>query len=191
MRDMREIRYYASIPKILLLLIASAAFVVGGWAMRGSSDNVVIAWLAMIFFGFCGLVALAILFSAAILRLPLLVIDSTGITARQALLPWWKTKFVPWPDITRIGVRTTRGARGSSFSQLLVYARDRERYNPSARGRRFVDTFAPSLSGVALTAPFAMLLVWASRKRCLAVVERIKQNFVSEIIRYNIAVDDA
>ncbi|HEX8732366.1 MAG TPA: STM3941 family protein [Ktedonobacterales bacterium] len=191
MRDMREIRYYASIPKLLLLLIGSAAFVAIGWSMQRVGDNLVFAWMAIVLFGLCALVVLAMLIFAVVLRQPLLVINSAGITARQALLPWWRTAFVPWPDIARIRVRTVSGASATSISQLLIYARNRDRYNPSARGRRFVDAHAPIFQGVALSAPFALLLTWASRKRCLAVVERIKQTFAPEIIQYNITVDDA
>ncbi len=187
MRDSREIRYYTSIPKILLLLIGSSVFVVLGYGMRNSGANAVIAWLAIVFFGFCALVALAVLVLAVVARQPLLAIDATGITARQPLTPW-KVAFVPWPEITRISIHTIRNGRSSSSSMLLVYARDRERYNPSASARRFVDTQAPTFQGVALSAQFTFLLAWASRPRCLAVLERIQQTFAPEIIQYGVEV---
>lgn len=187
MRDSREIRYYANIPKVLLLLIGSGAFIVLGWSMLGSGGNMVIAWLAMIFFGLCALVALAMLVFAVVLRQPLLLLDADGVTARQALTPW-KKAFVPWPDIARIGVRTVSGARGSSSSTLLVYVRDRNRYT-SSRAQRFTAAIDPTLQGVALSAQFTFLLTWASRKRCLTVLERIKTTFAPEIIQYDIAVD--
>lgn len=188
MSDSREIRYYASIPKVLLLLIGSGVFVVLGYGIRNSGANAVIAWLAIVFFGFCALVALTMLVLAVVLRQPLLAIDSTGITARQALTPW-KASHVPWPEITRISVYTIRGSRSSSSSQLLVHVRDRERYNPSPRARRFVDAVAPAFQNVALSAQFTFLLAWASRKRCLAVLERIETTFMPEIIQYDITVD--
>lgn len=188
MRDGRVIRYYASIPKLLLLLIGCGGFVVGGWSML-HGGNVVMAWLTIVFFGLCALAALAMLAFAVLLRRPLLAIDPTGVTARQPLVPWVKV-FVPWPDIAYIGVRTRRGGRGSAFSTLVAYARDPDRYS-SPRAQRFVASYDPTLQGIVISAPLSFLFVWVSRKRQESLLRRIQQTFAPEIIQHGIVVDDS
>jgi hypothetical protein len=187
----RELRYYASIPKMLLLLLVSGIFVFIGWQMlrtHRASMNLIIAWLAIGFFGL-GVVAFLAMLAFAILRIPLLAIDTKGITARQPLMPW-KRVFVPWPDIARIGIRTQRGFHGSSFSMFQAQARGPSRYS-SRRAQRFVAGLDPTLLGVVISVPFGFLFVWASRNRRVSLLNRVYQTFAPEIIQYGAIVDEA
>ena len=191
MTPQRELRYYASIPKMLLLLLVGGVFVFIGRQMshtRGVSMNLIVAWLAIVFFGLAVLAFLAML-AFAILRIPLLAIDAEGITATQPLMPWKKV-FVPWPDIARIGIRRQRGFHGSSFSMFQAQARDPSRYS-SLRVQRFIARLDPTLRGIVISVPFSFLFVWASRNRRVSLLNRVYQTFSSEIIQHSVVVDEA
>ena len=52
---MEEIRIYHSPWRMLLLFLGSVAFVAGGIFMLQQGSHVFIAWLSIVFFGWCGL----------------------------------------------------------------------------------------------------------------------------------------
>ena len=189
MTPQRELRYYASIPKLLLALFGSGiAVVIGQWAWRAGA-NAIMAWLVVVLSGLCALIFLAILTFAVILRKPTLVIDSSGIAARHPLTPW-KTVFVPWSDVLRIGIRTRYGAAAASSSEFQAQARDPERYNISGL-QRFSERIVPTRPGTVISAPLNLLFLRISRKRRVAFLKHIEQTFAPEIIQRGVIVDEA
>ena len=115
MLPQREIRYYFSILKLMLLLLASLAFVAIGWPMIHSGANPIIAGLGVGFFGLGALVILGELILTVIFRLPMLdkpalQITDDGISSVLPFTPWARS-FVPWADVARINIRRRRYAR--------------------------------------------------------------------------------
>jgi hypothetical protein len=183
----RELRYYISIPKLLLALFGSSLFTVGGlWAWRVGA-NAMMAWLTIVFGGLCALIFLAILVFAAILREPSLAIDPEGITARHPLTPW-NAVFVPWSDVRCIGIRTRYGAAASTASEFQVQARDPNRYTLS-RLQRFSARVVPTSPGTVIDAPLNLLFF--GRKQRAAFLKHVQQSFAPEIIQYHVVVDEA
>jgi hypothetical protein len=81
----REIRYYFSILKLMLLLLASLAFVAIGWPMIHAGAHPIIAWLGVGFFGLGALVILG----------ELILFVWVSATRRAQMLERIKTTFAP------------------------------------------------------------------------------------------------
>jgi hypothetical protein len=190
MVSQRELRYYASIPKILIVLIGSAGFTFAGWQILKSDAHAFMTWFALGFFGLCTLVAVAWLIMTIALRKPLLQFTEAGVTSSQALRPW-RTYFVPWSNVAGIGIRVRRSpsgyARNTSY-YLVIQARRPDSATKSRVGRMSMRMY-PSLAGAAEVVRLNSLFFLATRARRLRVLEHIKTTFAPEIIQHNIWVD--
>lgn len=192
MLPQREIRYYFSILKLVLLLLASLLFVAIGWPMTHSGANPIIAWLCVGFFVLSALVILGVLILAVIFRLPTLSrpalqITDDGISSVLPFTPWARS-FVPWVDVARIRIRAQRHARGRSFASLVVHVRNSDAYM-SQKAQQFAEAWDPSMKDTVINVPLIFVFVWVSAARQAQMLERITTTFAPEIIRHNIQVD--
>jgi hypothetical protein len=188
----REIRYYFSILKLMLLLLASLAFVANGWPMIHAGAHPIIAWLGVGFFGLGALVILGELILTVIFRLPMLDKPALQITddGISSVLPFtpWAHSFVPWADVARINIRRWRYARGRSFASLVVHVRNPDAYM-SQKAQRFAEAWDPSMKDTVITVPLIFIFVWVSATRRAQMLERIKTTFAPELIQHNIWID--
>ncbi len=189
----REIRYYASIPKIFMFLLGSSLFAAGGWwtvttqhAMKATIGGGVLVGI-----GCCGCaVFLAWLVEAIVVRKPLLRINEIGFTSSLPLFAR-RGRFVPWADVKGICIgkqvlKSGTLARNTVW-YLIVDVRDVNKY-PSQRPKlaSLSTNMYPSLAHTALMVQLNRLYLFASRRRRADMLERIKATFASEIIRYHI-----
>lgn len=186
----REIRYYASISKLVWYLLGSLAFVLIGWLiLNNSSDigDIIMSWLCIVFFGLGVVVFLMQIVNIIIKRQPILRINSAGITSADPL-GVRKARFVPWGDVARISVRVQSLPRGNKQYYFLVEARqsesDGDPNKPSLTARMY-----PSLAHAAITVILNQLSFMATRKRRTQLLERIETTFAPEIIQYNVVID--
>lgn len=90
-----------SFVRLLLMLMASLAFVFGGVWMAGFLGEVPkpgkewVGWMSMIFFGVCGVVIFVRLFD----RDDQMKISSMGIYCKQ-----WSRDTIPWSEIAKVSV---------------------------------------------------------------------------------------
>ena len=87
---MEPIVFRASRSKLVLLLVASLAFVAGGTLILLAGRGLLVGLMAIVFFGGCSLVFIGQLFDAR----PRLVIDDTGVLDRTL-----KVGVIAWDDI--------------------------------------------------------------------------------------------
>ena len=88
MTPARELRYYASIPKLLLFLCSDAMFIaLGWWATLSVPGESVISWAMLVTFVLFALFILIGCFFMGLLRQPMLQIDDVGITHVSTLTP--------------------------------------------------------------------------------------------------------
>ena len=123
---MDEFVAYPSRWRRVLLAIVAVVFVLFGFMMVGAfgplSDPaanppaviLVFGWLAIVFFGFCGVVWIARLFDTA----EQLRIDAMGV--RYAA---WSRAMMPWQDITNVTIWSSNRQR-----TLVLHLRDPARY---------------------------------------------------------------
>lgn len=184
MRDSREIRYYASIPKAALLAGLFVAFSAFGWHARTPGN--VIDWVMIGFFGLVTLGALTALVFAVMRRKPVLAINDIGIT----YLPPGKAPNVTvlWDDATRISIDTAYGARGLKSYYLAVQARHPDRY--ASVHQRVMIGWLSAGHDVAIAVPLDLLFLWALRARREQMLQRIQQTFAPEIILYGVEVEE-
>ncbi len=194
----RELRYYASIPKLLLLLIVTGGLAPIGWSARTTSFNAIIAWILIVAgCGFGALVGLG-LFGAIVLRRPPLRVNEEGFISTPSFTPWRRT-FIPWADVARVGIQTERHSTGIglryAFYYFAVYERDDLDKLDSGQFedeiRRSSGDKDPLLFAYApINVQLNMLFLRASRRRRAQMLERIKTTFAPEIIRYCVVVDE-
>lgn len=184
----REIRYYASIPKLFVLLVGSLMFVAIGWwawTTQHTTRDAIVGVLGLGFGGVCSLVFLYWLACMVIFRKPLLAFTDAGVHSSFPLQPW-RTIFVPWAQIERMGIFAQKMLHHASY-YFVVNARtiDSSRVSTS-RVARMASTMYPSLARAAIAVQVNSVYLFASRQRRVDMLERIKATFASEIIRYQI-----
>lgn len=193
MLPQRELRYYTSVPKVLALLIGSAGFTFAGWQMLTSGANAVASWFVLGFSGLCMLIGLQWLGTIIVLRKPVLRINEAGFTEFPALAPW-RSFSVPWVDVAGIGLRVRR-SRSGFFTRSSHYFVVQARHPDQLPGRtkkvaRWTIAMFPSLESTAIAESLNMMFLFATRKRRMQMLERIKTTFMPEIIRYGIWIDE-
>ena len=94
MTPQRELRYYASIPKLLLLLIVTGGLAPLGWSARTTGFNAIIAWILILAgCGFGALVGIGLVVTI-VLRRPALRVNEEGFISTSPFTPWRRT-FLP------------------------------------------------------------------------------------------------
>lgn len=186
----REIRYYASIPKIILLLFIMAGLTFIGWNGLVTGYNAYISWMLLSVGGLGALVALLWLLFTVALRQPILRINDAGLTSSPPLKPWLQ-RFIPWDDVGRIGINAQQLSKRTTNYYFVVEARRPDRYTAPASwlGRLSVRVY-PTLAGVEMTVLLNWLFLRASRTRRAQLLERIKTTFAPEIAQYDIWLDE-
>ncbi len=186
----REIRYYTSIPKLLLTLIGALGFVAVGWltAMAGASP--ILTWMVIGFFGFVALGMLVQIALVVVFRKPTLVVSDSGITASPYALQPKRVTMIPWQEIAGIGICVQKLPRTTQY-YFVVQARRPEYALAASSGMQRVSAKVyPSLAQAAINLPLTLLFLFATRNRRAQLLERIKTTFGSELVQYNIWVDD-
>lgn len=196
MQFQREIRFHASIPKLLLFLLGSLAFVAIGWwiwTTQHSQKSAIVGVLALGFFGLCALVFLGVIVAVAIFRKPLLQIDELGFTEFPMLAPW-RHYSVPWANVAGIGIQVQRFRRGfftQSIYYLVVQARHPELLpNRTKKTYQWTVAMYPSLAHAALAESLQMMFLVTTKRRRARMLERIKTTFTTELLQHNIWVDE-
>jgi len=192
MDSQRELRFYASIPKILFLFIIGAAFTYAAWQALVSGANAVMSWFALGFFGLCTLVALALLGTVIVLRRPLLRINDVGITSFPALAPWRRVA-VSWADVAGMGIRAQR-VRHAFYTRSTYYLVVQARHPDQLAGRttriaKWMYSMYPTLANAAMAESLNMMFLVITRRRRAQTLERIKTTFAPELIQHNIWID--
>lgn len=199
MTSQRELCYYASIPKLLLLLIVTGGLAPIGWSARTTSFNAIIAWILILAGCSFGAPVGVAIFVTIVLRRPTLRVNEEGFISTSPFTPWRRT-FLPWADVTRVGIRTERHSTGIglryAFYYFTVYERDdldtldgdasegeMERFSGDEDSLLFA--YAP------INVQLNMLFLRASRRQRARMLERVQQTFMPEIIQYRVVVDEA
>lgn len=191
MDSLREIRYYASIPKIMLLLLCMTGFTFASWQWLVMGHNVVASWMSWIVLVLCGLgmlIALVWLLLTVIVRRPILRITNAGFTSSPPIKPW-RSRFVPWDDVERIGISVQRLSARTTSYYFVIEARHPERYTSSNK-QRLAASMYPSLTSVAITVMLNWLFLRVSRGRRAQLLERVRTTFAPEIAQHNVWVDE-
>jgi hypothetical protein len=110
-----------SMWRLLLLILGSMAFVIGGAWIAGlfgtsPSDRIWVGWMSMVFFGACAAVGFVRLLNPG----DDIVVNAFGIRWRS-----WGDQPIPWSAIDRIEERSVRRQRF-----LSLYLNDPERHPP-------------------------------------------------------------
>lgn len=188
MIPLREIRYYASIPKLCVLLLGSLIFTAIGWwawMTQHTMKAVIGGVLGLGFGGVCSLTFLYWLACMAIFRKPLLAFTEAGVRSSLPLQPW-RTIVVPWGQVERMGIFAQTMLHHASF-YFVVNARTIDPYHVSpSRVARMASNVYPSLARAAISVQVNSMYLFASRQKRADMLERIKATFASEIIRYHI-----
>lgn len=187
MSPMRTLRYYASIPKIILLFAIFAGMAAVCWMGRETGALQLFAWLLGGLFALFALAVLLWLFITILLRTPILEINDRGATYYSPARPWRHTT-VPWDEIARLDIEARRDSHRIKSYYLAVWARDPER-DPSAL-QQFNVIWYSAPEGVVMVVPLDWLFLWAWRRRRARMLERIKTTFAPEIIKYDITVGE-
>jgi hypothetical protein len=188
----REIRYYASIPKITLLLLCfGSVTLASGWALE-SGYNSAGFWVLLVAFGLITLVPLTWLVLVAVFRQPILRVNGDGMIYSAPIKPWSHT-VVRWEDVERIGIAKQGLSSGRmyhlTYYYLIVEVGDPERF-VSTGLMSLNAAMYPALAKAAIVVAFSQLYFIAStHKQRERLLERIETTFAPEIIQYNVHVD--
>ena len=199
MSEDKALRFYARPLKLVLLILAPAAFVaLGIWMLRTpdiSADqfNVVVAWAAVGFFGLGAVVLLIIFVRDVVFRLPVLQIDEQGWVTRTTLFV--KKQTANWQDIDHVAVyrqwlrdRSIRH-RPKYMYWLVVHGVDPGKV---ARNSRFAARryrFYPALWESLMVVPLNNLFIRTTPEKVEQLLARIRATYDSELHQYDIRVD--
>jgi hypothetical protein len=186
------LRLYANPIKIILLFVASLAFVVVGWfmlqdpAVRANVTKLAAAYAAVGFFGLGAVVFLIALVRNSILRRPVLQIDAQGWTYRSPL--GVRAKHVLWSDLNGVAVfqqqvRTTR------TYYLALNGRYPDKL-PRSPLRALQTNMYPAVSQAALLVPLNTAYVRTTPAKAEHLLRQIRARFASEFHRHGIVVAD-
>lgn len=199
MEPQREIRYYASVPKLLLLVLFFCGLTVFGWWVWTGwhiFGGVIVGALLIGSGGLGALAGLGLLVDAIVLRNPMLLVDDSGFTTSLPLRPS-RHLIYPWADISGIGVTVQELGGERSFTvrlyYLAVYRRDPDseaELDSRERLVHYIRNLRPSFRAAPPIATLDFLFLWPTRRMRANMLERIKTTFTPEISRYHIRVDE-
>lgn len=189
MQSPREIRYYASIPKLLLILLGAFGFVAVGWLLALARANPILIWLDIGFFGLGALVMLVQIALVVVFRRPMLLISNSGITTIPYALQPNRLTMVPWQEIAGIGIRVQQLPRTRQYYFIVQARRPEDALAASSGMQRLSVKMYPSLAQMAINLPLNTLFLFTTRKRRARLLEHIQMMFAPELIQYNIWVD--
>ena len=191
MSEGQPLRFYANPVKYLLLLLTSAAFVIGGvWIlhdpkMSASPFNVIMAWLVIGLFGLGILFFLIIFIRDAIFRLPVLHIDEQEWSTRTTLFV--KKQTAKWQDIDHVAVyRQWRSQsairhRPEYMYWLVVHGVDPGKAARNSRFSARMYRLYPSLRESLMVVPLNNLFVRTTQEKVVRVIERIRARYDVEL----------
>lgn len=199
MTPRREIRYRAGIPRILLtfiLVLMCLYFVYSDSVllmspMPQSIGDVINNILLLSVMVLCALGLLQWLVALGIVRGTLLTVDHAGFRALYLFKPW-RSKVVPWEEVTGLGVRKHRLKLGLTRHYFVADVRDASKFprHLPALVRLLTKAHPSPVRQYVALASLNMIWLFATRKRQAQMLERIKTTFAPEIYQYQIQVDD-
>lgn len=190
MRDGQPLRFYASPVKVLLFVLGSAAFVAAGiWMLRtpGMSAkpfNVLIAWAAIVFFGFGEIVFLITAIQEVLLRRPVLQVDEQGWLFRPALFA--RKQAASWRNIKHVALYRQQLGQARSMYYLVIHGANPDK---GTLRTRFATRFYPAMAGALMVVPLNSLFVRITPKNVEPILERICTTYAQELRSNGIRVD--
>ena len=193
MRDGQPLRFYASPVKVLLFVLGSAAFVAAGiWMLRtpGMSAkpfNVLIAWAAIVFFGFGEIVFLITAIQEVLLRRPVLQVDEQGWLFRPALFA--RKQVASWRNIKHVALYRQQLGQARSMYYLVIYGSNPDKEARASCLAARMYRFYPAMAGALMVVPLNSLFVRITPKNVELILERICTTYAQELRSYGIQVD--
>lgn len=190
MRNGQPLRFYASPVKVLLFVLGSAAFVAAGfWMLRtpGMSAkpfNVLIAWAAIVFFGFGEIVFLITAIQEVLLRRPVLQVDEQGWLFRPALFA--RKQAASWRNIKHVALYRQQLGQARSMYYLVIHGANPDK---GTLRTRFATRFYPAMAGALMVVPLNSLFVRITPKNVEPILERICTTYAQELRSNGIRVD--
>jgi hypothetical protein len=191
MSEDKALRFYARPLKLVLLILAPAAFVaLGIWMLRTpdiSADqfNVVVAWAAVGFFGLGAVVLLIIFVRNVVFRLPVLQIDEQGWVTRTTLFV--KKQTANWQDIDHVAIYR-QWARQSLIRRrpeymywLVVHGVDPTKVARRSRFSARMYRFYPALGEALMVVSLNNLFIRPTEEKVERVIERIRARYDVEL----------
>ncbi len=199
MTPRREIRYRAGIPRILqdfvtflvCLFLSYVQLMFLRSPNQQSIGDVVSNTLLFICIVLCTLLMLLWLVALGIVRGTLLTVDHAGFRALYLFKPW-RSKVVPWEEVTGLGVRKHRLKLGLTRHYFVADVRDASKFprHLPALVRLFTKAHPSPVRQYVALASLNMIWLFATRKRQAQMLERIKTTFAPEIAQYRIQIDE-
>lgn len=199
MTPRREIRYRAGIPRILLtfvlvlmcLYLVYSEIVLLASPTQQSVGDVVNNIFVLVCMVLCALGFLLWLVALGIVRGTLLTVDHAGFRALYLFKPW-RSKVVPWEEVTGLGIRKHRLKLGLTQHYFVADVRDASKFprHLPALVRLLTKAHPSPVRQYVALASLNMIWLFATHKRQAQMLERIKTTFAPEIYQYQIQVDD-
>lgn len=184
------LRYYPSVLRMALLLVAWIAFLAAGFWMvslsaNGDTTYAVIGYASIGVCGLGGLATLWLLMRRLIVRRPWLVVDACGISCYLGR----KLRTTPWDQISDIAIYRQRLSRDNTQYYLVVNARDESAVYKGRAGRLTAAKF-PSVRHAAGYILLGYFFVFCTRAKRRTILQRIRTEFAPELAHYHIFVDE-
>jgi energy-coupling factor transporter transmembrane protein EcfT len=193
MSEGNPLRFYGNPLKFLLLLLASALFVVIGFLMlhdpKASARpfNVVIACAAIGFFGLGVVVFLIGFLHDVVMRRAVLEIDEQGWSYSPPLFVIKQT--ANWQDIDHVAIYRQRLGQRRTMYYLVVHGVDPRKVARNSRIAARMYRIYPALRETLIAVPLNNLFVRTTPKKVERVLERIRTRYAYELQLYGIDVD--
>lgn len=193
MREGQPLRFYANPVKFLLLLLGSSMFVaVGVWMLHdstasASSSNVVIAWVAIAFFGLGVVVFLISIVHDIVLRRAVLEIDEQRWSYDPPLFV--RKQTANWQDIDHVAIYRQRLGKRRTMYYLVVHGVDASKAARTSRFAARMYSIYPALREALIAVPLNNLYVRTTPRKVEWVLESIHTRYAYELRLYGIQVD--
>lgn len=191
MQEGGSLRFYANSLKLVLLVLGSAIFVAVGYLilrdprMSANPFNVVMAWVAIVFFGLGVVVFVIIFIRDVVFRRPVLAIDEQGWVTRTTLFV--KKQTAKWQDIDHVAIYR-QWARQSLIRRrpeymywLVVHGVDPSKVARRSRFSARMYRFYPALREALMVVPLNNLFVRPTQEKVERVLERIHARYDVEL----------
>lgn len=191
MQEGGPLRFYANPLKLVLLTLGSAIFVAVGYLilrdprMSANPFNVVMAWVAIVFFGLGVVVFVIIFIRDVVFRRPVLAIDEQGWVTRTTLFV--KKQTAKWQDIDHVAIYR-QWARQSLIRRrpeymywLVVHGVDPSKVARRSRFSARMYRFYPALREALMVVPLNNLFVRPTQEKVERVLERIHARYDVEL----------
>jgi hypothetical protein len=177
------IRLYINPVKYGLMLAFCVVLVLIVWSSPPTKANdLATSYFITALMAVAILVLLVILVRAAIVRQPVLQVDTRGWTYHP--LFGQPERFVDWRDVGGVG-SGRQSVRGVGFYSLVLYARLPQRtQRPHVRTLRLT----PSIQETLLRVGLGFAYIWPTRSSSQQLVQRISREFSNEIRLHQIVV---